>query len=226
MFVLLSIGSAVGWMYFQHIPGWYRPVWLTRAQAELVRDQLQQTFEIASEKMVAGKAFSITFSAQQINEMLSAQQIIWPAATAWMDPRWSAPCVDIQSEHIKVGLRCRWGQIQSVLNVQLAARDQNNELAINVLSVKAGSLPVPTPVVSRRYFGWQNSSDAAVRATAQRPPDATDPLAEALDKLLFEGRPLSLADTFWWPNGDIPFKISAIAFESGSVTIRVLPLLN
>lgn len=226
MLTLLSMALAVGWMYFQHIPAWYRPLWLTRAQAEAACDEAEQTFEIVSRKMVAGQPFSITLTTRQINEMLSAQQILWPAATAWLDPRFGAPCVDIEADRIKVGLRCRWGRIQSVLSVQLAAQVQDNQLVINVLSTHAGSLPVPASAVSRQYFRSQNAAGDAVPAATPSAAQAVDPLVAVIRQLLLESESITLADTLWWPNGDIPFQVSDISLKPDSVTIRLVPLVN
>lgn len=221
--VLLVVGVVVGWMCFQHIPAWYRPVRLTADQAETVRRQLQQTYETASEKMVAGEAFSLTFTARQINEMLSAQQIIWPAATQWLDRRLSAPSVSIEEGRIAVGMRCRWGQIQSVLSLQLALRGRDDDLALAVVSAGAGSLPVPVRLISKRCLALQeqrSSSTSEEKGGAEEPA----PLDAAWRHALIQSESISLADTWRWPNGDIPYKISGLDLQADRITIRVVPL--
>ncbi len=90
LLVLTLICCACSWLSFQHIPGWYRPLWLTRAQAEAVRSEAERSFESTTEKMLAGRPFSVTFTTRQINEMLAAQQLLWPAATNWLHSRLSA----------------------------------------------------------------------------------------------------------------------------------------
>ena len=115
------VGLAVAWLFFQHIPAWYRPIWLSRNEAEAVREQAEQIFEVVTEKMVAGEPFSITFTARQINELLSVQELIWPMGATWLDSGFESPYVDIRENHLNLGMRYRWGQIQSILSLKLTA---------------------------------------------------------------------------------------------------------
>lgn len=221
--VLLVVGVVVAWMCFQHIPAWYQPVRLSADQAETVRRQLQQTYETASQKMVAGEAFSLTFTALQINEMLSAQQVIWPAATQWLDPRLSAPSVNIKEDRVTVGMRCRWGQVQSVLSLRLALRGGEDDLAVSVVSAGAGSLRVPVWLISKRWLALQEHRPISAfekkgQAEAPASPDA------AWRHALIQSESISLAGTYRWPNGGIPYKISGLDLHTDRLTLHVLPL--
>lgn len=228
----LLIAAAGAWLSFQRIPPWYRPLWLTRAQAETVREEAEQTFEMASGKMVAGEPFSVSFSEQQINDMLSAQQVIWPAALPSLGPRLTDPCVDVEPGHIKVGLRWRRGEIQTVLNNRLVLRKADGELTLTSAGARAGSLPIPASAIWK-HFVDQPATGSAAHVTAQAAPrqavldtGVSRTLTGALHRLLVAGEPLSLAGVFYWPNGDIPFTISDLELQQDRITLSVLPLAD
>jgi len=221
----LLIAAAGAWLSFQHIPPWYRPLWLTRAQAEIVREEAEQTFEMASGKMVAGVPFSVSFSEQQINDMLSAQQVIWPAALSSLGPGLTDPCVDIEPGHIKVGLRWRSGEIQTVLNNRLVLRKENGELILKSAGARAGSLPIPASTIWERLAD-RPATGHTTHVAAQPAPRQPDTLTGALHRLLVAGEPLSLAGVFYWPNGDIPFTISDLEVQQDRITLSVLPLAD
>ncbi len=221
----LVIAAAGAWLSFQRIPPWYRPLWLTRAQAETVREEAEQTFEMASGNMVAGEPFSISFSEQQINGMLSAQQVIWPAALSSLGPQFTDPCVDVEPGHIKVGLRWRRGEIQTVLNNRFVLRKGDGELTLKSAGARAGSLPIPASTIWERFVDRPATSNAA-HVAAQPATGQADPLTGALHRLLVAGEPLSLAGVFYWPNGDIPFTISNLELQQDLITVSVLPLAD
>ncbi len=221
----LGIAAAGAWLTFQRIPAWYRPLWLTRAQAETVREEAEQTFEMASGKMVAGEPFSVSFSERQINDMLSAQQVIWPAALSSLGPQFTDPCIDVEPGHIKVGLRWRRGEIQTVLNNRLVLQEADGALTLKSADARAGSLPIPASTIWERLVDRPATGDTA-HAAAQPAPRQADTLSGALHRLLVAGETLSLAGVFYWPNGDIPFTITDLEFQQDRITVSVLPLAD
>ncbi len=221
----LGIAIAGAWLSFQRIPPWYRPMWLTRAQAETVREEAEQTFEMASGNMVAGEPFSVSFSEQQINDLLSAQQVIWPAALSSLGLRFSDPCVDVEPGHIKVGLRWRRGEIQTVLNNRLVLQKADGELTLKSAGARAGSLPIPASTIWEHFVDRPATGNAS-HVAAQPAPRQADTLSGALHRLLVAGEPLSLAGVFYWPNGDIPFTISDLVLQQDRITVSVLPLAD
>ncbi len=221
----LGIAAAGAWLSFQRIPPWYCPLWLTRAQAETVREEAEQTFEMASGKMVAGEPFSVSFSEQQINDMLSAQQVIWPAALSSLGRGLTDPFVDVAPGHIKVGLRWRRGEIQTVLNNRLLLLKGDSELTLKSAGARAGSLPIPVSAIRERFVDQPGTGNTA-HVAAQPAPRQADTLTGALHQLLVAGEPLSLAGVFYWPNGDIPFTISDLVLQQDRITVSVLPLAD
>ena len=221
----LLIAAAGAWLSFQRIPPWYRPLWLTRAEAETVREEAEQTFELASGKMVAGEPFSISFSERRINDMLSAQQVIWPALLSSLGPGFAEPCVDVEPGHVKVGLRWRRGEIQTVLNNRLVLQKADGELTLKSAGTRAGSLPIPASTIWECFVDRPAmKSEAGV--AGQPAPRRADTLTAALHRLVVAGEPLSLAGVFYWPNGDIPFTISDLVLQQDRLTVSVLPLAD
>ena len=219
----LLIALAGAWLGFQRIPPWYRPLWLTRAQAETVREEAEHSFELASGKMVAGAPFSVSFSEQQINDILSAQQVIWPAALSSLGPGLTDPCVDLEPGYINVGLRWRRGEIQTVLNNRLVLQKADGELTLNSAGARAGLLPIPASTIWKRLVDRSATGNTA-HLTPQPALRQPDTLSDALHRLLVAGKPLSLAGVFYWPNGDIPFTIADLVLQQDRITVSVLPL--
>ena len=56
--------------------------------------------------------------------------------------------------------------------------------------------------------------------------EAEEPAAldAAWRRALIRSEPISLADTWRWPNGDIPYKISGLDLQADRITVRVVPL--
>ena len=219
------IAAAGAWLSFQHIPPWYRPLWLTGTQAQAVREEAEQTFEMASGKMVAGAPFSVSFSEQQINDMLSAQQVIWPAALSALGPGLADPCVDVEPGHIKIGLRWRRGEIRTVLNNRVVLQEADGELTLKSAGARAGSLPIPASTIWERFVDRPATGNTTPLA-AQPAPRRVDTLSGALYRLLVDGKPLSLAGVFYWPNGDIPFTISDLQLQRDRITVSLQPLAD
>jgi hypothetical protein len=217
------ITAASAWLSFQHIPPWYRPLSLTRAQAETVREEAERTFELVSAKMVAKAPFSVSFSEKQINDTLSAQQVIWPAMLSSLGPLLTGPCVEIEPGHVRVGLRWRKGEVQTIVNNRLVPEEADGVLSLRSAGTRAGSLPIPASAIWSQLVGRPATRNAAGSA-AQPDPRQVDSLSGALHRLVVAGEPMSLADVFYWPNGDIPFRISDVELQIDRVTISVLPL--
>lgn len=222
--LLLITSSGVAWMCFQYIPSWYQPVWLSRAQTEMVRSRAERTFEEVSSSMVRGEPFSLTLTALQINEMLAAQQLIWPAATAGLGREFTAPCMKIEPDQIKLGLRYRWGQIQSVLSIELWIRHTEAGLVLGAKSARAGALPVPLSLLAPPARSAAQASASARQPSRASQGTKPETFVDALDGLLNYGQPMSLSKTFRWPNGDVPFQITDLGLHHDWLTLQILPL--
>ena len=183
----------------------------------------KRIFEMASGKMVAEEPFAVSFSERQINDMLSAQQVIWPAALSSLGPRLTDLCVDVEPGHIRVGLRWRRGEIQTVLNNRLVLLRTDGELTLKSTRARAGSLPIPASTLWKRFVDRPPSEGSA--CVDEKPaPHQADTLGGAWHRLLVAGEPVSLAGVFYWPNGDIPFTISDVVLQQDRITVSVLPL--
>lgn len=223
---VLAVLGAVAWLCFQHIPQWYQPLWLSSDEVEEVRAEAEQTFQSITRQMAAGEPFSVALTVRQINEMLSAQQIIWPAAIGKLDPRLSCPWIGLESNELRVGMRCRWGEVQSILSLRVAVGLADERLMVRVVSVGAGSLPVPGRLVARHLLGEAERSSAVPSSTAQSAPTASAEWMQPLKSLLTKGECTAETEVLWWPSGEIPFRIGELDIDRDRIAVRVVPLVK
>ncbi len=221
--LLATMGCAALWLCFQYIPGWYQPIYLSHAEVESVRSQAEQTFEAVTQKMIAGELFSITLSARQLNEMLSAQQVLWPAAADWLDPRLTTPCVAISRDHLMIGMRFHQGQTRSILSARIRPELLGGYVSLTLEDVRAGRLPVPLEVVSSRIFPAPTLTGSALGAQA-RPESNSSGVGKIVQALLKDGGRTRLEDELVWPNGEIRFRIVSLSLAENCVTLSVQPL--
>ncbi len=210
--VLVFLATLLAWLCFQHVPAWYRPLWLTHTEVEAVGREAQQAFELISQKMAGGRAFSVTLDDRQINRMLAARRVIWPASTDWLPADLRTPCVALAGEQVMVGLRWRRGEVQSILSaaVRLSADDQH--LAIALGSARAGALPLPLAALRRLRGRPAEAAPGATRSGSQIGAD------------LLHARPAAaVSNEFVWPNGKIRFRVTDIAVDGSTLRVRVCP---
>lgn len=107
--MLATIGPALGmlvagWVMVLRVPNWYRPAGLSDARVDTVRGQLEQSFEMITQKLRSRQPVSITVDGDYINEVLAAGRRMW---TAESGGRVHAPCVSIEPDLIRVGARSK-----------------------------------------------------------------------------------------------------------------------
>jgi len=87
--------------------------------------------------------WSVRFSAEEINGWLASEL---PAKFPRALPEWlSQPRIAIEPHRAQLGLRYAQGHIETILSlkVEVYLTREANELAIRILGVRAGSLPMP-----------------------------------------------------------------------------------
>ena len=134
-----------------------------------------------------------------------------------MTPRLRTPCVDIEADRIKLGVRYQWGEVQSILNVGVAPVVEDDTLRLKLLAFRAGSLPLPRTLVARRI----------TIDPLPHPDEGSEILlnVQALFEQLFTGKDeLNVPNEFTWPNGEIRFQIAGIVMEDKCITLRIEPL--
>jgi len=222
---LVVIGSGISCLYLQHIPGWYQPLWLSQVEIDTAQDKLEQIFEAISQQMVEGEEFSVAFTTRQLNEMLSVQQVAWPAATDWMDPHMKTPCIAISRDRLALGLRYQWGNIQSILSLDLKPRVCGEQLNIDIQALRAGSMLLPKALITNKLANPDNPQETSKRSLKTGSSYDTV-LKNIAQQLQIDENSLVIENLFDWPNGEIPFAVTALTLDDDSITLHILPKLN
>ena len=72
---LLVGGVVTGWLLFQHIPAWYRPVEIPPAELQRVRNDLVRTSDLLAEALKEPRGpFKFRVTQDQVNAWLSARE--------------------------------------------------------------------------------------------------------------------------------------------------------
>jgi hypothetical protein len=162
--------------------------------------------------MVAGKPFTVRFTARELNELLIARHWLWPGADRWMGPL-RTPYMHITTDGMQFGARHHWGNIQSVVSIDLSAEPSPDHLILRIDGVHIGSMHMPLSL-------------ATANLDLEAGPDAQD--ASDLERifvgLLKDGESVAVTNRFSWPNGNIPFRIDHIDLGRDDVTFGIHPL--
>lgn len=201
--------SAGGWLVFQHVPSWYRPRWLSAQEMQRVQREFDASFDHITRKLAAGQRFELSFTDEQLNDVIAAQPRLWPAAREWLGPALSTPRLCFEQGAVQVGIRHHWGSIQSIFNARLTPRVNTNHLVVALEECRAGSLRVPITLLGKRWA----ASDAGAAWW-----DRT------VGSLLGEPRRTDVRNRFYWPNGDIPFRLDGIEIDEHRLTMFIEPL--
>ena len=194
----VMVCMAAAWLAFQYIPRWYHQPVLSRSASPDLQVRLEETFEQVSQLMARGETFTLSFSARQLNDILAAQPRLWPAAAQWLGQGLQHPCVRILDERLDVGIRWRWGELKSILNVSVGLGIDGHALFAELHGAGAGVLPLPAV--------WLISH-----------------LDRPYDDLRLEGARVLVPNEFNWPNGDIPFVLRGIELADERLTLTIEP---
>ena len=105
---VIGVCLGTGWLMFQHIPSWYRPLQIAPADVQSVRDDLVITVDQLSESMVKSNTqFERRFTQEQINAWLTILEKIWPASRNWLPAQLTEPFISIDKDAIRLAATYR-----------------------------------------------------------------------------------------------------------------------
>ncbi|MCG3136995.1 MAG: hypothetical protein HJJLKODD_00836 [Phycisphaerae bacterium] len=211
LFLLLLLGTM--WLLFQHLPDWYRPLWLTPTQLQSARQTLEATFEQITRRLAAGETFSVTLSERQLNELLAVQSSHWPALANLLGNDLRAPCIDLQPGRIRLAAGTRWHTVQTLLTVELLVQNDVDPMRLQLLSAAAGDLPLPVSWICRTA-AWQQCRNRAL---------PTDDYSTEYSQLLDNPLLWPIPDELVWPNGQIRFAIIDTQIDDQQLTLWLQP---
>lgn len=214
--LLLLLVAAVGWLMFQRIPSWYRPVDLPPEQLQQVRDDLVRTGDGFSVLVVQSQEpFEYRITQDQINRWLAAREDIWPGSREWLPPELSNPFVSITPEGVRVAVTWRNGQVRTVFSGLVGLHADEQGIHLRLKSVQCGALPVPQDIIQEQLRSvklWRPGTRARGQAGPGTLPDPRD---------LFEG--LVFPKAWIWPEPRRVCTITGLRCEEGALTVTVLP---
>ncbi|MBI4716663.1 MAG: hypothetical protein HY763_02580 [Planctomycetes bacterium] len=213
------------WLAFQHRPGWYRPspadeVTVHRAQAESAG-----VADTVSRQMVEGAAFELVVADRAVNEWLAALPVLWPDARAWFPEQFKAPAVSFDDGVVRLGGHVEhdgWKVVASI-GLRLALSEGGEYLTLALHDVRGGSLPLPRATVR----AWLGPFLDSVRREEWSDEVTSDPVSAAFRRVhdvddLYRG--VQVPNRFVWPNGERPFRVTAVRVEGGELRLGIRPL--
>jgi hypothetical protein len=211
--VLMLVMLLVAWMAYRHIPVWYQPAYVPYEDEQAARDELGAAFTELSRGMGQGVPFDFRVRQDELNRWLIARERIWPASKRWIPERITDPMIVYQDDKIIVaGTWCGPGP-RTVINIHVCVDVVDGSPRAHVVSVRAGSLPIPLTPIKRMLARLEHD-----RAGRRQPllPDG----ASVVDAI--EGAPLPRDIPWSQPKGK--FRIEALNVVFGELRARLRPV--
>lgn len=222
--ITLPFLAVAMWLSFQHKPGWYRPVDLTDGVADEARRSAVTVADFVGDGIVGGTPFDVVLPAATVNAWLAALPETWPDAWDQVPDGLHAPALSFDGDAVRVGAHYTDGRWQAIVNLSLRVRVSKNRerIQIQLLDVRAGSLPLPRSTQDRVV-------NAMLQAMARQRETAGDDgaLAPLLADVksaqdLFDG--ITIKNDFVWFNGQRPFRLLSIRCTQDELRLRIDPL--
>jgi len=215
--VTLLVGVVVtGWLLFQHIPAWYRPVQVPPDELQHVRNDLVQTTDAFGAALNdAQGSFKFRLTQDQVNAWLSARESIDPKTHEWLPPTLSDPMILFEPGGVRVAATYADGDLRTVVSAKLTVTVDAAGIKAQLGDVAGGSLTMPDSFVQKglRAFDRRVSpklADAGVTTSGRQRLRLRD-LADGV----------ILPTTGKWLAGGQRFRVLGIAFEPGAVTFTI-----
>ncbi len=217
---LIGLAALVtGWMLFQHIPGWYRPMAIPPDQRQAVRDDFVRTFDSLSEGLnTSRQPFDCRFTQDQVNAWLATREEMWPTSRNWLPRIMTDPHVVLDGEGIRLAVKCLHRGVHTVLHVRLRAEVHQEGITLRLVRASAGSLPVPQAWVEGQLATLDARSWPVGETFSTQIGDRPIPPLSGL----FAG--IVIPNEWVWQNGEQPFRITGLRFGPGEAVATFQPL--
>ena len=213
--VLLVVAAGTGWLLFQHIPSWYRPVEVSPEAAVNVRTEFANMIDGVGGELNKGQGrFEYRFTQEQLNTWVAAREAIDPMTRKWLPSGLRDPMLVIEPDGVRLAVAARTGGIETVLGLKVRAKVEDGGIRLWLTDVSCGSLPVPQALIEEHL----GKIDAAVRNRSDgQNGRKVPPLTQ-----LFEG--VLLPNEWEWPNVRRRFRIADVRAEPGVLIFTLEPL--
>jgi len=218
--VLIAVVVA-GWMLFQHIPDWYRPIEIPPDLRDAVRaDCINASNSLSQLLNDSQKPFDFRLEQDRVNSWLwmAAQGEIWPRWKRALPAGVQDPHVVFGPDAVRLAISWRRGSVRTVFNARLALGADAEGIRARLLEVAAGSLPIPRSKVQQLLATLDGQVWPAGKPAQNQIGNKPLPALAGL----YDG--IVLPNTWIWPNGRPPFKVTKIALRAGEATLTLEPL--
>lgn len=217
----IVFATVVGWLMFQRIPAWYRPIEIDPAHTQEVLDDFIRTSEVINTQINGQDApFQHTFSQDQINQWLGAREKVWPLARKWLPPMMSHPCVTFEKDTVCLASTIEQGGVAAVFSTRFNLAATPEGLWLKLTRVSGGVLALPRFIIQRHLAALEQQTSKynpleGLALDPDRPP--------TISQL---PRGVWLKNEFVWENGNRPYRITHLKFAPGKCTATFEPLAN
>jgi len=219
--VLLVALAVTGWLSFQRIPSWYKPMLVAGRDLDGIRNSLPNTYQALADQAIRGEPFDFSIASSTVTAWLVARDSLYPESRDWM-PGWIRdPVVSFGDDRAIVGARVARGRWQAIVGLHLVAEVNDDWVTVRVEKVTAGALPVP----SRWITETVRESLSAHRIRTDRVPAS---LVEAIRQLQTDpqsvfSRGLRIGNWFDIKNGNRHVRIQRIWTDGDQLWLRLEP---
>ncbi|MHC4443889.1 MAG: hypothetical protein ACYTBZ_03200 [Planctomycetota bacterium] len=216
---VIAVSLGTGWLMFQHIPSWYRPLQIPPANHQKIRDDLTYTYnQINVSINKSNHPFEYRLTQDQINAWLAIKEKIWPASRKWLPAQLTEPFISIDKDTIRLAATYRRGKLKTVLSAQLKAQANQKGILLRLLEVSGGSLNTPQAWVRKRLKKidsnvWPAQKHPKYQYGNQKLPQLSQ---------LYNG--IMLPNAWVWQIGKRPFRIIGLKLENGAAVITFQPI--
>lgn len=214
--VLLVVAAGTGWLLFQHIPSWYRPIEVSPEAAVAVRTEFANMIDgVGGGLNKTQGRFECRFTQEQLNTWLAAREVIDPMTRKWLPSGLRDPMVVIEADGVRLAVAARTNGVETVLGLKVRAQAEEGGIRLWLTDVTCGSLPVPQTLIEEHL--------AKIDAALRRRSDGDHTVASIPSLTgLFEG--VLLPNEWDWPNVRRRFRIADVRTERGALILSLEPL--
>jgi len=215
--VVVPVLLVSGWFIVHQKPGWYRPPDLDDEGLQRARRESANAADDFGDRLVLGGEFEVTLQESALNEWLAALPHVWPDAQHAFPPDVSDPAVHFSPALAQVGAhlsRSGWETIVSA-DVRASLSSDGREVIVEVVAVRAGSLPLPHFMVEPWLARFTARMDKS--GSSSRGGGAGAAAGRTSAQFRFRNR-------FVWPNGERSFRIQSIRVTESALRLQIHPL--
>lgn len=207
LIVLVAVGLATC------RPEWYAPAAIDRVQLKSDKADFANLLDRIGAALNAGEAIEFEITEDQLNRWLAARGEIWPALRFEVQGLRGIQISLLEGDAVRLAATASQGPLEVVLSVVghcriepsdgEPSRTEPSEVVIDIQSMRAGKMPIPSGKVLAPLH-------EAIARSDSRTATMTD-------------QTIRLGNHWIWKNGHRPFRLDRLEITPGLARIRLAP---